>query len=218
MTNGAKHDGGYRTSERPYLTTTEALAYLRVSPRTLYRRLAAGDIPGLRVGHQWRFRTSDLDEWLTSQSSPATGGVQDPTAKEPGRASRILIADDEPSIRELLRAIFAPTACYFETAADGLSAVERLRVRPFDLLLTDLRMPGMDGTELAREAKRLRPDIKVVIVTGHPSQTSAIDAVNAGVDGYLTKPFHPMDVLMATARALNLGSIQERSWITLTPR
>lgn len=204
--------------ESAYLTTSEALAYLRTSPRTLYRHLAAGDIPGLRVGHQWRFRKSDLDEWLTCQSSPATGRVQARTVTSPLPSARVLITDDEPSIRELLQAILARTACDLETAADGLSAVEHLRMRPFDLLLTDLRMPGMDGTALAREAKRLRPGIKVVIVTGHPSQASAIDAVNVGVDGYLTKPFHPMDVLMATARALNLGSIQEQSWTAPAPR
>jgi excisionase family DNA binding protein len=51
------------------LTTTEAIEYLRTSPRTLYRHLATGDLPGVRVGHQWRFRKSDLDQWLTLRSS-----------------------------------------------------------------------------------------------------------------------------------------------------
>jgi DNA-binding NtrC family response regulator len=130
----------------------------------------------------------------------------------------VLVVDDERSICALVEAILQIADAHVASAFDGATAVEQLRASAFDLLVTDLRMPGMDGTALAREAKRLQPGIKVVIVTGHPSQASAIDAVNIGVDGYLIKPFHPMDVLMATARALNFGSMQEHPWAESTRR
>jgi CheY-like chemotaxis protein len=88
-----------------------------------------------------------------------------------------------------------------EAVPDGLAAIARLRAMPFDLLITDLRMPGLGGLELAREAKRLSPTIKIIVITGYPSQSSAIDAVNIGLDAYLTKPFRSIDLLMAVARA-----------------
>jgi excisionase family DNA binding protein len=59
------------TSEERYLTTADALEYLNTTPRTLYRLLADGAIPAVRVGHQWRFRKNDLDEWLKRQTARA---------------------------------------------------------------------------------------------------------------------------------------------------
>jgi excisionase family DNA binding protein len=216
--NRHRYGGSTNVTDSGFLTTTEALEYLRTSSRTLYRHLAANEIRAVRVGHQWRFRKADLDQWLARKArGPAAPDVHAPNPPAPQRA-RVLLADDEPTICELLKTILDVTGSHIESAFDGMTALERLRASPFDLLVTDLRMPGMDGTALARGAKRLRPAIKIMIVTGQPSQSSAIDAVNIGVDGYLLKPFHPMDVLMATARALNLGSLQEHSWSEATPR
>jgi excisionase family DNA binding protein len=200
------------------LTTADALAYLRTTPRTLYRHLAAGNIPAVRVGHQWRFRKTDLDQWLTRQGgrTPAIEKIAPAPAGPPG-TRRILVVDDQPSMCELLTTILAVTELSVVSAFDGSSALERLRACAYDLLITDLRMPGMDGTALAREAKRLQPDIKVMIVTGYPSQSSAIDAVNIGVDSYLMKPFHPMDVLLAVARSLHLASASQ-PWLGITDR
>jgi len=194
-------------SEDSYLTTADALAYLNTTPRTLYRRLAQGEIPAVRMGHQWRFRKSDLDRWvqqqpssgLSSRATVASGRVQ------PLRNPRVLVVDDEPEVAGTLVSILAMADCSVETASDGLVAVARLRAESYELVITDLKMPGLDGMGVAREAKRLRPGIKVIIVTAYPSQSSAIEAVNIGVDGYVTKPFRPMDVLVATARALDLG-------------
>ena len=193
--------------DQPYLNSAEAIAYLRTTPRTLYRRLAQGEIPAVRMGHQWRFRKSDLDAWIARQSS-AAARVDAPVAVETRpRAPRVLVVDDEPEARETLTAILAITDFQVDSVADGQAAVAKFRTETYDLVLTDLRMPGLDGIEVAREAKRLLPNTKVVIVTGFPSQSSAIDAVNIGVDGYLTKPFRAIDVLTASARALNLGSV-----------
>jgi CheY-like chemotaxis protein len=80
------------------------------------------------------------------------------------------------------------------------AALGRLRTAAFDLLVTDLQMPGLGGIKLARDAKQLSPHVKVLIVTGYPSQASAIEAVNLGIDGYVTKPFGAVDLLFAVAR------------------
>ena len=124
---------------------------------------------------------------------------------------RVLVADDEAPVRELLERVFAEAEYEVETVPDGLAAIARLRAASFDLLVTDLRMPAIGGLELAREAKRLSPAIKIVVITGNPSQSSAIDAVNIGIDGYLTKPFHAIDLLMAAARAFEPESAPPRS-------
>ena len=80
--------------------------------------------------------------------------------------------------------------------------LERLRIIPYDLLITDLKMPGVDGLAVIREARRLKADIPVIIITGFSTEASAIEAVNLGVAGYLTKPFRVPQVLAAAAKAL----------------
>jgi excisionase family DNA binding protein len=194
-------------SDESYLTTADALTYLHTTSRTLYRRLANGDIPAVRMGHQWRFRKSDLDRWVEQQAGARPAAHEPPSAAlaPPPSKPRVLVADDESAVRDTLTSILELSDCDVETVADGHAAVARLRGASYDLVITDLRMPGLDGIQVASEAKRLWPNIKVIIITGYPSQSSAIDAVNIGVDGYVTKPFKPIDVLIAMARALDLG-------------
>jgi excisionase family DNA binding protein len=197
-------------SDDVYLTTADALAYLRTAPRTLYRYLASGQIPAVRMGRQWRFRKDDLDRWVASRvEQPLSRQIEPDTptlADGEPCPRRVLVADDDESIRDLLTRIFAAVEYEMEAVPDGFSAIDRLRARPFDLLITDLRMPGMGGLELAREARRLWPAIKIIVITGYPSQSSAIDAVNIGVDAYLTKPFRSIDLLMAVARVFEAES------------
>ena len=97
----------------------------------------------------------------------------------------------------------APLAEYdVDVAPDGRSALERMRLYPYDLLIVDLKMPGMDGLAVIREAKRYKADRPVIIITGYSTESSAIEAVNLGVAGYLTKPFRVPQVLAAAAKAL----------------
>ena len=187
-----------------FLTTEEVLEYLQVNLRTVYRLIKAGRIPAVRVGRQWRFRKRDIDAWLESQrprGGRSTGAPTRAAASQGGRP-RVLIVDDEASIRELLSKTLALAEYEVDTAPDGRAAVERLRLGQYDLLIADLKMPGLDGLSLIREAKRLNADIPVIIITGFSSESSAIEAVNLRVAGYLTKPFRVPQVLAAAARAL----------------
>jgi excisionase family DNA binding protein len=192
-------------NEPGFLTTEEVLEYLQVNLRTVYRLIKAGKIPAVRVGRQWRFRKSDIDAWLESQRPrhPRATGPASSRAPAPlsGRA-RVLVVDDEPAIRDLLAKTLALAEYEVDLAADGKTALERLRIVPYDLLITDLRMPGVDGLAVIREGRRLRPDLPVIIITGYSSEASAIEAVNLGVSGYLTKPFRVPRVLAAAAKAL----------------
>jgi excisionase family DNA binding protein len=192
--------------DETFLTTEEVLEYLQVNLRTVYRLIKAGKIPAVRVGRQWRFRKRDIDAWLDSQR-PRGGGAR-PAAPPPARPAtgaarpRVLVVDDEASIRDLLAKTLALAEYDVDVAPDGRSALERMRLYPYDLLIADLKMPGMDGLAVIREAKRYKADLPVIIITGFSTESSAIEAVNIGVAGYLTKPFRVPQVLAAAAKAL----------------
>jgi len=191
--------------DETFLTTEEVLEYLQVNLRTVYRLIKAGKIPAVRVGRQWRFRKTDIDAWLDSQRPRA--GARTP-ATAPARVApisgrpRVLVVDDEASIRDLLSKTLALAEYDVDVSPDGRSALERMRMYPYDLLIADLKMPGMDGLTVIREAKRYKADLPVIIITGFSTESSAIEAVNLGVAGYLTKPFRVPQVLAAAARAL----------------
>lgn len=187
-------------SDEVFLTTEEVLAYLQVNLRTVYRLIKAGKIPAVRVGRQWRFRKRDIDSWLDSQRTQAGQTVIAPRARQ-GRA-RVLVVDDEASIRDLLAKTLALAEYDVETAPDATTALSRVRASEYDLLIADLRMPGMDGLTLIRQVKRIRAELPIVIITGFSSEASAIEAVNLNVAGYLRKPFRVPEVLAAAAKAL----------------
>lgn len=181
-----------------FLTTEEVLDYLQVNLRTVYRLIKAGKIPAVRVGRQWRFRKRDIDAWLDSSRQTGRGDGKD----RPGDRPRILVVDDEQAVRDLLAKTLTMADYDVDSAPDGASAIDRLRAVEYDLLITDLKMPGMDGLSVIREARRTAPDLPVIIITGYSTEASAIEAINLGVAGYLTKPFRLPRILAATARAL----------------
>lgn len=190
--------------DESFLTTEEVLEYLQVNLRTVYRLIKAGKIPAVRVGRQWRFRKRDIDAWLESQrprAARATSALPRVSAPAAGRP-RVLVVDDEASIRDLLAKTLALAEYDIDLAPDGRTALERLRIIPYDLLITDLKMPGVDGLAVIREARRMKADMPVIIITGFSTEASAIEAVNLGVSGYLTKPFRVPRVLAAAAKAL----------------
>jgi excisionase family DNA binding protein len=185
-------------NEDSFLTTEEVLDYLQVNLRTVYRLIKAGKIPAVRVGRQWRFRKRDIDHWLDTSRSASRSADR---GAAPERA-RILVVDDEEAVRDLLAKTLTMADYDVDAAVDGQAALNLLREVDYDLLITDLKMPGMDGLSVIREARRQHPMLPVVIITGYSTEASAIEAINLGVAGYLTKPFRLPRILAATARAL----------------
>jgi excisionase family DNA binding protein len=194
--------------DETFLTTEEVLEYLQVNLRTVYRLIKAGKIPAVRVGRQWRFRKRDIDAWLDSQRGPRTARTAAPPAAPAARTAtvasrpRVLVVDDEASIRDLLAKTLALAEYEVDVAPDGRSALDRMRMYPYDLLIADLKMPGMDGLSVIREAKRYKTDLPVIVITGFSTESSAIEAINLGVSGYLTKPFRVPEVLKQAEKAL----------------
>src|ERR1700754_2388834 len=181
-------------AEEGFLTTEEVLEYLQVNLRTVYRLIKAGKIPAVRVGRQWRFRKRDIDAWLDRQrprggvARPATPPAAAPSPASGTARPRVLVVDDEASIRDLLSKTLALAEYDVDVAPDGRSALERMRMYPYDLLIADLKMPGMDGLTVIREAKRYKADLPVIIITGFSTESSEIEEVNLGVAGLPTKP------------------------------
>ena len=145
---------------------------------------------------------------------PARGARPAPAATTPVRQAtgatrpRVLVVDDEASIRDLLSKTLALAEYEVDTAPDAISALDMLRVSQanYDLLIADLKMPGMDGLTLIRQVKQLRSGLPVIIITGFSTESSAIEAVNLGVCAYLTKPFRVPQVLAAAAKAMGVSA------------
>jgi DNA-binding NtrC family response regulator len=107
----------------------------------------------------------------------------------------ILIVDDDGVVREGLRRIAEGAGYKVECFARGQLAVERLQQKPFDLVISDLKMPGMSGLEVLRNIRELQPEVPVIIVTGYATVDTAVEAMKSGALDYLAKPFTPEQLL-----------------------
>ncbi|TWU47430.1 Transcriptional regulatory protein ZraR [Rubripirellula tenax] len=122
-------------------------------------------------------------------------------------AMHILFADDEKNLQELMRTELPRMGYSVTVCPDGLTAVAALEKEPFDCLLVDLDMPGMNGIEVIGKARELRPEIEAVVMTGNPSKETAIAALRHQAFDYLTKPCRLADI------AGLLGRVNERRQI-----
>jgi two-component system response regulator PilR (NtrC family) len=126
---------------------------------------------------------------------------------DPGRrqetftVSRILIVDDEQSLRDLLSLALGDEGWDVFTAADGDAAAVALQTEPVDVVVSDIRMPGMDGLELLQHVTASAPDTAVILMTAHASTDTAIEALRLGAYDYVTKPFDMEELKISVRRA-----------------
>lgn len=118
-----------------------------------------------------------------------------------GQAGRLLVVDDKRTLLQLLERILSQHHTV-ETADDGAQALALIAQHDYDVILTDVRMPGADGFEVIRVTKARSPATEVIIMTGFASIDSAVEAMRLGAYDYLQKPFDPDDVVLVVARAL----------------
>lgn len=116
--------------------------------------------------------------------------------------ARILVCDDQEMIRDSLAATLVRDGHEVVAAYDGAAAVQRLTQGRFDLLITDLKMPRMTGMELLAEAKRIRPDMPVVLMTAFATVQTAVEAMKQGAYDYIQKPFDGDEIKLLVERTL----------------
>jgi heterodisulfide reductase subunit A len=115
---------------------------------------------------------------------------------EKRKSFRILVVDDELIVRDSLKEWLGAENFNVETAESGSMAMEKLSQHPFDLMLTDIKMPGMDGVELLQKAKDIHPDLEVLMMTAFATVETAVDAMKIGARDYLMKPFDPEKLIV----------------------
>jgi DNA-binding NtrC family response regulator len=116
--------------------------------------------------------------------------------------ARVLVVDDDAGVRYTLREILASEGLVVDEAADGAEALRRFEAQPAALVVTDLRMPGMDGMELLRRLQARAHAPRVVVITAHGSERQAVEAMKAGAHDYFRKPFETEELLAVVRRAL----------------
>ncbi|HEX9399111.1 MAG TPA: sigma-54 dependent transcriptional regulator [Anaeromyxobacter sp.] len=117
-------------------------------------------------------------------------------------ATRVLVVDDDAGVRYTLREILESEGLSVDEAADGAEALARFEAHPAPLVVTDLRMPGMDGMELLRRLAARTPAPHVVVITAHGSERHAVEAMKAGAHDYFKKPFETEELVAVVRRAL----------------
>lgn len=106
-----------------------------------------------------------------------------------GQSIQSLIVDDDKAIGEVLKELVSREHTSVDVLTDGLEAVQFVKKQPVDIVITDLMMPGSSGFEVLRQAKITNPDVVVIIITGHASLETAMEAVREGAYDYIKKPF-----------------------------
>ena len=122
----------------------------------------------------------------------------------------ILIVDDEPNLLESFKIGLEMKDYVVSIASSGKKALEEIRKRTFDVVLLDIRMPGMDGLQTLQEIKRLRSDQVVIMLTGQGSIESAVEAGRAGAYDYLEKPSTPEAVHLRIQKAVEHHAVRQK--------
>src|SRR5690242_7635890 len=125
--------------------------------------------------------------------------------------ARILVADDEAGLREFIADALALDDHAVVTASGGNAAAELLDEHGFDLVITDLKMPGKDGMAILRKVRAEQPEVEVIVMTAHGSVDTAVEAMKLGAFEYLQKPISGPDELRLLAqRAVERRGLKDR--------
>lgn len=143
-------------------------------------------------------------------SAPGAGACTAPRAERP-RTGRVLVIDDEWCVRDILATMLALDGHRVECASGGEEGLEFLARDDFDLVITDLNMPGMDGVQVLERMRQLESSALGIVVTGVGAVDAAVRAIRSGAYDYVTKPFHMEEIRFLVRRALDYRSLREEN-------
>lgn len=133
------------------------------------------------------------------------------TERKVNTPGHILVVDDEEIIRVLLTEILTEEGYQVTCAVDGRQAVDLLKANRYDLVITDMVMPGLNGLEVLQAAFRIDPGYPVIMITGYPSVEMAVKLVNLGAADYITKPFNVDLIKVTVAKVLEMKRVHARA-------
>ena len=168
----------------PELMTVEELGQqLRFTRKTIYKLLKEGVIPAIKIGKKWRFDKAAIDDWLHHNME--------------GVKARILVVDDEELIRTLFKETLEEQGHTVVTAGSSTEGIECVRGWDFDIVFLDLKMPEIDGAELLKQMRTIKPGLPVTIITGFLNSEMMERALKYGPFSVMGKPFNNVDITVA---------------------
>ena len=173
------------------MTLKEVADYLRVTKKTIHRMLERCVIPAMKVGRQWRFDQGLIEVWLRQNSIK--------------RSANILVIDDDETICSLFKDTLEGTGYTVTTVSESSKGLELVKDRDYDLVFLDLKIPEMDGAELFKQMRVVKPKLPVTIITGYPDSELMTRALTYGPFGVMSKPFRESDILTAVNTYLRFG-------------
>ncbi len=172
------------------LNARQAAEFLGAHVETIRRLARKNKIPAYKVGRDWRFNKDALRRWAQSHH-------------ERVRSASILVVDDERLIQDLMRRIFEGEGYRVSTASDGAEALEFMRRETPDLMLLDLKMPGMDGPTTLREVRKAYGALPVIIITGYADSDLMTEILPYSPVLMLAKPVGTEQLLEAVRLVLS---------------
>ena len=127
------------------------------------------------------------------------------------QTATILVVDDEENAREGLSKILSKEGYRVDTAPNGKEAIDNLKRQRYDLVITDMRMPLMDGFEVLREIKKMDENIGVIMITAYGEVDTYLEAMNAGATEYLNKPINSDELVQVVRNCLRRGNHRRNS-------
>ncbi len=129
-------------------------------------------------------------------------------------STSVLIVDDEKNIRLTLTATLQSMEFQTDTAINGEEALKKIGENDYDILLLDIKMPGLDGIQVLSSLRVIKPDISVIMITAHGTVDNAVEAMKLGAVDFLQKPFTPDEIRETITKVLDRQALNEKSATT----
>jgi len=129
----------------------------------------------------------------------------------PSQSPLILVVDDEKIMQDVMRDILEEVGCKVDIEDNGEDALAAAEKNNYDLTFADIRMPKMDGMEFLRNVKKIKPDLGVIMMTGHASVDGAVEAMKLGAFDFITKPFNLEHIKIVTSRAMERRALKKQA-------
>ena len=126
------------------------------------------------------------------------------------KQKRILVVDDEPKICYLIEELLKQEGFLVDVCFSSIKALEIIKKGSYQMLITDLKMPGIDGLELIRKSKEHNPEIKTIMVTGYTTVETAVQSLRHGVDDFITKPFNIFELKKTVELILHTNRLHKK--------